>query len=1049
MATTELVDPEHESRLNNVLAAYFDAVEAGQPADCETLLARYPDLAAELRNFFAEQDQVHGLASPLRLLLQPGQAATPPEQLTRQEGKNDSPTFAAPTELGDFRIVREVSRGGMGIVYEAEQVSLGRRVALKLLPFAATLDPKQLLRFQNEARAAAQLHHTNIVPVYYGGCEKGIAFYAMQFIDGQSVAGMIAGLRARAGGQDSAERNAPEPVREATADAASGRVIAPSGPAAMPETARAGIFSTAPSTKNVAYFRLVAQVGIQAAEALDYAHQAGIVHRDVKPANLLVDSRGSLWVTDFGLAQVQGDARLTITGDLVGTLRYMSPEQALAKRVVVDHRTDVYSLGATLYELLTLAPAHSGADIQEVLRQIAFEEPRLPRRVNRAIPTELETIVLKAMQKNAADRFATAQELADDLHRYLRDETIRARRATLVQRLRKWARRHKGVLAAAAVVLVMALLLGGAAGLREVQKRARAEGEAQAALEEATELRQQAKWHEALSAVRRARGVLAGVWADQALRRQVEEPDRDLQMALLLQEARLCGAAVKDGHFDFEETSAAYAEAFAWYGLDVDQLDAGQAAECIRSRTIRLELAAALDTWAFCRKSLKKDCRHLLAVARVADPDLWRNRLRDALEQNDARALEELAASARGDELPPATVVLLAKMAQGTAAAEQAVEVLRRAQRHRPDDFWLNHDLGSCLQALRPRRSEEAIRYYSVAVGLRPESPGAHNNLGNALNDKGQLDEAIAEYREAIRLKKDYAEAHYNLGNAMLAEGRRDAAISCYRQAIGLKKDFALAHNNLGNVLAKQGKLDEAIACYRQAIKIDPKDATAYSNLGNALYEESKLDEAVACYRQAIKINPKHANAHNNLGVALARQGKLPAVLKGEYKPRSSEEWLGFAELSGMMQMHHAAARLYVEAFTADPKMADILATDNRYNAACAAALAGCGQGEDAAKLDDTERGRLRRQALDWLRADLAAYGRLLAKGPDKARPAIRQRMQHWQQNADFAGVRGAAALAKLPEAERPAWHKLWADVADTLTRTQGKTVPAKKPDSK
>src|SRR5262249_38286653 len=152
-------------------------------------------------------------------------------------------------------------------------------------------------------------------------------------------------------------------------------------------------------------FRTVAELGIQAAEALDFAHEHGIIHRDIKPANLLLDAESRLWVTDFGLAQVQGDARMTMTGDLVGTLRYMSPEQALAKRVVVDHRTDVYSLGATLYELLTLAPVFGGTDRQELLRQIAFEEPRPLRRLKRTIPAELETIVLKALEKNPAERY--------------------------------------------------------------------------------------------------------------------------------------------------------------------------------------------------------------------------------------------------------------------------------------------------------------------------------------------------------------------------------------------------------------------------------------------------------------------------------------------------------------------------------------------------------------------------------------------------------------------------------------------------------------------
>jgi tetratricopeptide (TPR) repeat protein len=221
--------------------------------------------------------------------------------------------------------------------------------------------------------------------------------------------------------------------------------------------------STERSKRSAEHFRAVARLGIQAAEALDHAHQLGIVHRDIKPANLLVDDAGRLWVTDFGLAQMQSDVRLTMTGDLVGTLRYMSPEQALAQRVVVDHRTDIYSLGATLYELLTLTPALNGNDRQELLRQIAFDEPVPPRRLDRSIPQELETIVLKAMERNPGDRYATVLELADDLRRFLEDKAILAKKPTLWQRLAKWTRRHQKLVGAGILILVLAVvaLTGG------------------------------------------------------------------------------------------------------------------------------------------------------------------------------------------------------------------------------------------------------------------------------------------------------------------------------------------------------------------------------------------------------------------------------------------------------------------------------------------------------------------------------------------------------------------------------------------------------------
>src|SRR5262249_26876913 len=200
--------------------------------------------------------------------------------------------------------------------------------------------------------------------------------------------------------------------------------------------------STERSITNRAYFRTVAHLGEQAAEALEHAHDLGVIHRDVKPGNLLVDGRGHLWITDFGLAHCQSQAGLTMTGDLVGTLRYMSPEQALAKRHLIDHRTDIYSLGVTLYEFLTLEPAFSGSDREELLQQIAFEGPPSPRQRNKAIPRELETIVLKAIEKSLEARYATAQELTDDLRRFLEYKPIRARRPTLVQRASKWCRRN-------------------------------------------------------------------------------------------------------------------------------------------------------------------------------------------------------------------------------------------------------------------------------------------------------------------------------------------------------------------------------------------------------------------------------------------------------------------------------------------------------------------------------------------------------------------------------------------------------------------------------
>jgi serine/threonine protein kinase len=418
---------------------YLAELEAGCRPDRQRLLARHPDLADMLTECLDSLDLVFTARPGLRPL---GVA---------DDGEETPPAAA----LGDFQILRELGRGGMGVVYEAVQRSLGRRVALKVLPFAAALDLKQMQRFKNEAQAAALLHHTNIVPVFGVGCERGVHYYAMQLIEGQSLAALIHRLRqpdsmtTQADSSGSAVVLRPRPHPE------------PTSPATPPgDTAKgpAGNLSTERTTQRDSFVRRVAQLGLKAAEALEHAHQLGIVHRDVKPANLLLDVRGNLWVTDFGLALFPSGPGLTMTGEVLGTLRYMSPEQALGRRGVVDHRTDIFSLGATLYELLTLRPAFDGQDRAELLRQIAEGEPLPLRRHDPAVPRALETIVLKALAKSPADRYGTAQELADDLQRFLDDKPILARRPTLPERAARWARRHRPVVASALVLLLMAVV---------------------------------------------------------------------------------------------------------------------------------------------------------------------------------------------------------------------------------------------------------------------------------------------------------------------------------------------------------------------------------------------------------------------------------------------------------------------------------------------------------------------------------------------------------------------------------------------------------------
>jgi serine/threonine protein kinase len=501
--TSEAALGAEEARVLRAVEEHWAAVHAGHKPNRQEFLARHADIAGPLAKCLDGLEFVYTAAPELS-----GPAA-----------EDVQPS----TPLGDYQIVREVGRGGMGVVYEAVQLSLGRRVALKVLPFAAALDHKQLRRFKNEAQAAAHLHHQHIVPVYAVGCERGVHFYAMQFIDGQSLAQTIADCRLQIADRKPSQLGAEPSSKSAICNRQS----------AMPTVAAA--LSTQRSSTAAGFFRTVARLGVQAAEALEHAHGQGIVHRDIKPANLLLDDRGNLGVTDFGLAQCQGDARLTLSGDVVGTLRYMSPEQALGGGAVVDQRTDLYSLGVTLYELLTLRPAFVGQDRAELLRQIASEEPCPPGRVNQGLPRDLETVVLKAMAKAPAERYATAQELADDLERFLSDVPVRARRPTPAQRAAKWARRHRTAVTAVVAILALSVVALAVSTLviwhEQAQTRAAYEAEARAHADEADQRRR------AEQNVRLALKVLDDVYLQVAERQFPRDPQREREDRQLLERA--------------------------------------------------------------------------------------------------------------------------------------------------------------------------------------------------------------------------------------------------------------------------------------------------------------------------------------------------------------------------------------------------------------------------------------------------------------------------------------------------------------------------------
>ncbi|MCP5519531.1 MAG: protein kinase [Verrucomicrobiales bacterium] len=682
--------PEDESLLASVVDDVVARLKRGEQPRAEDYAARLPQLVAQIRTLIPT---LHAMK------------ATPPvgdpEAGSLEEWLEDR-------TLGDFRIGREIGRGGMGTVYEAEQISLGRRVALKVLPLAALLDARLLQRFKNEAQAAAQLHHNHIVPVHAVGCERGLHYYAMPYIEGASLAAVIDELRRSA--------PSPEPGESSHAASLARRLTGSRGD------------EPANGTQGREFLRSVARLGQQAAEALDHAHAVGVVHRDIKPSNLLLDQQGRLWVTDFGLAhyQLSGKDSLTLPGDLLGTARYMSPEQAGGRSVLMDHRTDVYSLGVTLYELLCLRPAFAADERQELLRQVTEDEPPVPRRLNPAIPPDLETIVLKAMAKEPELRYASAADLAADFERFLNDRPIEARRPGVRLRLRRWSQHHLGAVAAGMALLVLLSLGLGTTNWLLAKERAATKEQRDLAV------RQQQR-------------------ADDNYRRALEILDRgviDLLETRLPQQDRL----TEDDAQRLKDALGFY-ESFLKQNADLAEAREALAVAGQRVGRIRKALgqyAAAADAYAQSASILEAELMTTTDERRIRRLLLrtlteWSEALKDAdnlqrAEEVGRRAVQE--AKRLTDELS-ATATDAPWLSESYAVLGRALSAAGRG----PEAIGIHEHQLAAAEQVRERAPDEEATLRALAA--------AHEALGRGKAATGDWDSAETHYREALHAGRE------------------------------------------------------------------------------------------------------------------------------------------------------------------------------------------------------------------------------------------------------------------------------------------------------
>jgi eukaryotic-like serine/threonine-protein kinase len=856
-----------------------------------------------------------------------------------------------------YRKVRDHAKGGLGIVYVAHDEELRREVALKEIKpeFADNLASQS--RFVLEAEITGGLEHPGIVPVYgLGHHDDGRPYYAMRFIRGDSLKHAIAAFHA----DETLKRD--------------------------------------PGARALALQKLLRRF-LDVCNAIAYAHSRGVLHRDLKPDNVMVGRYGETLVVDWGLAKATGrpgecaygtlpeptltpaltsGSAETLPGSVVGTPAYMSPEQAAGRLDLLSHTSDVYSLGATLYTLLTGRIPFEERDLGEVLHMVERGAFRRPRECSPWIDPAMEAITLKAMALRPEDRYASARVLAGDIERWLADSPVAAYPEPFGRRAGRWARTHRTAVTSTIATLVVASILIVGVRWQHLDQMHKTDRAGLDSLATANQLASVAsatsnisKWAEAIAEARRAEALLESGGGSASIKLLVntrldvfqgEEgrlraaqlvDEKDREMIRRLDEARVQMTNVnKDDQFDDAAMLGAFLAAFRSYGIDLASLSVEEATARIRSSRISEHLIAALDEWNPFRSSKGVTSQHVHAIAKAADSASGQAGIHDAIARMDMATLRQLVRDQDSwQKLGPRIHVIFGKLARLDSAS--SIPLLEAIRREKPDDFWFNHHLAFAYQHAKPPKPEAALRYFTAANAIRPESPGAHVNLTAVLWQMGDIDGAMAASRKAIRLKPDYSMAHSNLGGLLLLKKDFDGAIAACREAIRLNPGNAAAHNNLdlalkekgdrfgriearreltrvrpadsdafnslGAILKEEGDIQGAVADYQEAARLRPTDPDHFNGLGLVLAASGNLDRAIDAYREAIRLRPDHRYAPINLMAALRAKGDVVSILREETRLHPSDSAafnkLGWAlrdhgDIEGAIVAYHEATRL-------------------------------------------------------------------------------------------------------------------------------------------
>jgi serine/threonine-protein kinase len=746
-----------------------------------------------------------------------------------------APPGADLPHIDGYEVQSVLGRGGMGVVFKARQLKLNRFVAVKTLLAGSYPGPQALARFRREVEAVAALGHPHIVQIYDVGELAGGPYFTMELVEGGNLALKLGGR--------------PLPPRQAA------ELIAP------------------------------------LASAVQFAHMSGFMHRDLKPANILITAEGKPKISDFGLARpIDASPEYTHSGVRLGTPNYMAPEQAAGKSSAIGPAVDIYALGAVLYETITGRPPHQGESAADTEHKVIAEDPIAPSRHNPRIPRDLETICLKCLQKDPARRYASAQDLGDDLHRFLDGKPVLARPIGLPERGLKWARRHP---AFAAVVAMGTLFVTTAAGLtawlnhqesnraaETAMRRERAREFLEMAIKDVY-LNATAERYSTAERILREAGTRTAEADSDDLSKQIESARVDVGFAKALAEVGSWMERPRsvEGYFVVASNPTIWADGFAKTFADRGFNVAGEPeelAERIRASRLPHQTIVGLDQWAlsaFLRNERELQ-RKLLRVARLADREpVWRDRFHDPAVWSDEAALLKLARDSMGTPKPtPYQLAITGALLRYHGAGDAEVSLLEQAVLQRPSDYVLRLELGRALA--RGRRHLEAAAHLRVVTAMWPVLSWVENYLGAELCLAGspdQFDEGIEHFRRALNLEPGNRIIGYNLAVALTRSGQPDLAQAECERNIKEAPTDPWAYHALGKLYMSERRFKEAVPVLEKAVEYRPDDKGAYFNLGVSLKELGRYEDALAQLRTIIKLQDTNPSAHELAGQILLK----------------------------------------------------------------------------------------------------------------------------------------------------------------------------------